>query len=323
MNHSPDRTFQFLVSICFLAFPFLNCNEGDFADPNKVPHIYLGFEREIEPFQEVSERKIDPSDQSNGCVDGALWNEYYTMNVCVAPTCPLSDFALERSQKYTRSGQSSLRVFLRPTPLHKWPLGEATHRAELSPYSKSPVAQYPKENEERWYGMSVLFPTDFVFAPKELADELRFIIAQWHHGTEGSPIFAFEVHGDRIGVGIATRSGESTNSIFASPQYIAKIVRGEWMDLVVQIRWSKNNGMINVWVNNQQKIKRSAVQTIYDDLDVGGGLKVGIYYWRWHYRESVRKSLEAGINYREIFIDEVRQYIGPNGFSAVNPGNPF
>jgi hypothetical protein len=35
--------------------------------------------------------------------------------------------------------------------------------------------------------------------------------------------------------------------------------------------------------------------------------------------QSVQNSLNAGITYREIFIDEVREYHGPQGFDVVSP----
>jgi hypothetical protein len=283
----------------------------------------MDFESPVEPFRQMPNRPVNVADTGNGCLEGVSWNEYYVFNVCLATTCDVEDYAIERTTKQARAGDHSVRFMLKPTPLDKWPLGEATHRAELSPTSTSPIRRYPTEGEERWYGMSVFFPNDFVFAPDSLENDLRFIIAQWQHGSEGSPIFAFEIYGDKIAVATAKKSGVSTNTSWVPPQFIAHIEKGQWIDLVVQIKWAKEDGMVKVWVDGQEKYQHLAMQTIYDDLSRGGGFKVGLYYWRWKYKASVEASYNAGISKREIFIDEVREYLGTDGFSAVMPANRY
>ena len=169
--------------------------------------------------------------------------------------------------------------------------------------------------------MSVLFPEDFVFAPSNLESDLRFSIAQWQHGSEGSPIFALEVYGDQIAV--ARHKGESTSSQWIEPQFIGQIQRGKWLDLVVQIKWSKQDGSIRVWVDGEKKYDHSNIQTVYSNLSNGGGWKLGIYYWRWLEKQNVIRSLDNGIDHREIFIDEVREYLGADGLPVVTPGRSF
>ncbi|NND34449.1 MAG: hypothetical protein HKN76_17825 [Saprospiraceae bacterium] len=305
----------------FAGFFLQNCQKEISSEPNKVPHVYLNFERSFEPFQEMADRPVSSDVNSNGCLDDVAWNEYYVYDVCVATTCPLTDYAIERSTDYARSDAYSLRFSLKPTPLDKWPMGEATHRAELRPNAFSPIARYPKEGEERWYGLSVLFPEDFIFAPATLASDLRFSIAQWQHGSEGSPILAIEVYGDKLAV--ARSSGISTQTEWLEPQNLADIKRGEWLDLVIQIKWSRSEGAIAVWVDEQKYYEVKNVPTIYRDLDNGGGYKVGLYYWRWQYRQTVQDAFNLGITEREIFIDELREYLGVDGYSAVVPGNRF
>jgi hypothetical protein len=307
----------FLLYACFMA----GCHKDVATQPEVDPDIYLDFEQAAEPFEHMPERSVDPDAHSNGCLSGVTWNHYYRFDVCIATTCEVTDYAIERSNQVARSGNFSLRFYLKPTQTDKWPLGEATHRAELGPHPGSPVERYPRQGEERWYGMSIFFPEDFVFAPAGMENELRFSIAQWQHGSFGSPAVALEVHGDKIA--LARSSGLSTQSDWIPPEFISRIQKGVWMDLVLQINWDKENGLINVWVDGQHRYEKKGIQTMYWNLDVGGGYKIGLYYWRWQYRESVVKSLQAGINYREIFIDEVREYLGEDGLSAVTPGNPF
>ncbi|MCB0687113.1 MAG: polysaccharide lyase [Saprospiraceae bacterium] len=266
-------------------------------------------------------RPVNSEAINNGCLNPVAWNQYYNFNVCIASTCEVSDYAIERSDRYARQGNSSIRFFLKPTPLDKWPLGEATHRAELGPRYEAPINRYPKEGEERWYGMSVLMPEDFVFAPPNLENELRFSIAQWQHGSEGSPALALEVYGNKLA--IARSVGESVNSTWVEPQFIGEITPGKWIDLIIQVKWAKKDGIIRAWYNGKKTYDHKDIQTVYENLSVGGGLKLGIYYWRWRDKDSVRQSLENGINNREIFIDEVREFIGPEGKLVVTPGQSF
>ena len=320
-----EKWFIFLVTISSLVFStgcVVDMIEPVIVEPEELPEVdmYMGFEDALEPFQILPARPVDPSDQGNGCMPGIPWNSYYVYNVCLAPTTETSDFAIERQSNFARFGEHSARFFLRPTSIDMWPLGEATHRAELRPNSSAPFDRYPQEGQVRWYGMSVLFPEDFVFSPEPLSNDLRFMIAQWQHGTEGSPIFAFEVHGDRLA--LSRSKGISTASDWIPPIFIAEIQRGQWMDLIVQVKWSKDIGSLKIWVNEGLVYEQENIQTIYHNLDVGGGFKIGIYYWRWKEKESVERSLGAGITDREIYIDEVREYLGDiNGYKVVAPGH--
>ncbi len=287
-------------------------------EPNpNLADINMSFESSDEPHETMPYREPDPNGSGNGCMSGKTWNPYYKYNVCVSPTCPITDFAIERSNSYARVGSYSARFYLKPTPLSDWPSGEATHRAELSPHHNSPVERYPLEGEERWYGISYYFPDNFVFAPESIANDIRFIISQWQHGSAGSPIIALEVIGDEIV--LQKKSGVSTDPDGYAPVPVATIQKGQWMDFVLRVKWSKNNGKVQVWVDNDLSYDQS-MQTIYNNLSNGGGFKIGLYYWRWKEMQSVQNSLNAGINYREIFIDEVREYLGTDGYSIVAPG---
>jgi len=288
--------------------------------PSNTANIYMGFESSAEPMQQMADREPDPTGAGNGCGEGESWNSFYKYNVCVATTCPLSDMALERSSQYARKGSTSLRCYLKPTPLNNWPNGsggEATHRAELAPHHNSPIPRYPLEGEEMWYGISYFFPNDFVFAPQNIANDIRFIIAQWQHGSPGSPVIALEVMGDKVV--LQRQTGQSENSNWVDPVEIGTIKKGKWMDFVIRVKWNKSGGKIQIWVNDLLSYDMQNVQTIYSNLNNGGGFKIGLYYWRWKEQSSVQNSLDAGIAYREIFIDEVREYHGVDGYAAVSP----
>lgn len=287
------------------------------SNTSPAPDIWMGFESNEEPYETVPYRAPDPNDSGNGCLDATTWNTWYVRDVCVAPTCELDHFAIERSTLVSRSGQHSLRFYLQPTPPALWPQGEATHRAELSPKYNSPV-NYPVEGEEVWYGLSCYFPNDFVFAPQNIEEDIRFAIAQWQHGSPGSSIVALEVIGNHMMV--QRQTGSSENSTWVTPTSITTIQPGQWMDLVIRIKWSKTSGLIHCWVNGQLALSLDNIQTIYNNLSVGGGFKMGIYYWRWKELQSVQNTLNAGITHREIFLDEIRQYKGIDGYYSVTPG---
>lgn len=307
------------LSLFFSGLLCTNCRKESSTVISQPPDIYLDFERALEPFQRIPVRPIDPQAENNGCIDPVAWNQYYDFNVCIASTCDMSDYAIERSDAFARLGSHSLRFFLRPTSLDKWPRGEASHRAELGPRINAPVTRYPRVGEERWYGMSVFFPEDFVFAPRDLESEIRFSIAQWQHGTTGSPALALEVYGDKLM--LARSSGNSMDTEWNDPMFLTRIERGKWIDVILQVKWEKENGMAKIWVDEQLKLEQEGIATIYENLEVGGAFKIGLYYWRWKDRDSVRKTLDAGINDREIYIDEVREFIGEDGFSAVDAGD--
>ena len=317
-----NGTGNVLVTGAFDLFggTFLSSGDVDVVGgPSPTVNMSMNFESPAEPYESMPYRDPDPNDPGNGCLPGETWNEYYKFNVCIAPTVPVDHYAIERSSTHARSGNSSLRCFLKATPLNFWPIGEATHRAELALHHRAPINRYPEEGDEFWYGISYLFPTDFVFAPENIATDIRFMIGQWHHGGSGSPMLSLEVIGDEI---IIQRKGGSTsNTSSYDPEFVATIQKGQWIDLVVRVKWSKNNGLVEIWSNDQQVYNESNIQTIYSDMDNGGGFKFGIYYWRWKYQQSVQNSLNAGIPYREIFIDEMAEYQGANGYSIVDPGN--
>jgi hypothetical protein len=317
-NILPLRLISVLLVIG-AAVSTLSCKKLDDTN-NDPPNVYLNFETVQEPLGKIPTRTIDPNGSGNGCLNEWSWNSYYNHNVCIASTCDLSHFSIERSSKYSRKDGNSLRVYLQPTPLDKWPLGEATHRAELRPLRQNGFNPYPVEGEERWYGISYLFPKSFIFAPSAIEDQIHFCIAQWQHGSPGSSIMDLEVFGDEIW--LIRHSGTSS-----SPKYLGgskplcKIIPDKWIDLIVQVRWSKQNGSIKIWANGDVAYAAKNIQTIYHDLNNGGGFKLGIYYWRWKDKENVRKTINAGIKNREIYIDEVREYIGSNGLSVVKPGS--
>ncbi|MBI9063617.1 MAG: polysaccharide lyase [Marinilabiliaceae bacterium] len=292
-----------------------SCQDGAIPINNDDPDLLMNFEGE--PDHAMPTRITDPNGNSNGCLREVSFNADYNYQICNAPNCPAEDVVIEPSDEVARAGERSLRFFMKPSPLNDWPGSDANHRAELGPDYDSAIHPFPDEGEERWYAMSIFFPEAFVFAPESIESDVRFAFAQWQHGSAGAPIFALEVYGDQIA--LTRQEGDSRNSKWAGAEMLTTIKKGEWIDLVLQVKWSKSKGRLKIWANGAEVFNNSSIQTMYSNLDRGGAFKFGIYYWRWKRVEDVTKSLNAGIENRELFIDEVSQYKGGNGFTVVAP----
>ncbi len=291
------------------------CQDDAIPTNNDDPDLLMSFEEA--PLHAMPTRVTDPSGNRNGCLSEVAFNADYNYQICNAPNCPVEDVVIEPSDEVARLGERSLRFFMKPSPLNDWPGDDANHRAELGPDYNSSLQPFPSEGEERWFALSIHFPEDFVFAPEAIESDVRFAFAQWQHGSAGAPIFALEVYGDQMA--LTRQEGESTASKWAGADLLTTIKRGTWMDIVLQVKWSKSKGLLKIWANGEVVYSNSALQTMYTNLDYGGAYKFGIYCWRWKRVEEVTKSLNAGITHREIFIDEVSQYKGHNGFSVVAP----
>ena len=304
--------FGFGLSIIVL---ISSCQDDSIPINNDDPDLLMNFE--VEPQNTMPTRITDPNGNRNGCLREVSFNSDYNYQICSAPGCPVEDVIIEQSNEVARTGDNSLRFFMKPSSLNDWPGDDANHRAELGPDYDSSIKPFPGEGEERWYAMSIFFPEAFVFAPEPIESDIRFAFAQWQHGSAGAPVIALEVYGDQIA--LTRQEGESTKSKWVGAEMLTTIQKGEWIDLVLQVKWSKSKGRLKIWANGEEVFNRTSMQTMYANLDRGGAFKFGIYYWRWKRVEDVTKSLNAGIENREIFIDEVCQYKGGNGFSVVAP----
>ncbi len=275
--------------------------------------IYEDFEGSFNP---VQKRTASELAKSNGCF-GNNYNDTFRRDVCVfVGDDELKVLKSQRSTSQARKGSNSVQFYLEPTqPDGNFPTApfEATHRNELRIDSKNPQGwnMLPPSGVERWYGFSTYFPTNFVFAPSAIANEIRFAFAQWQHGLPGSPAVAFEVMGDRV----------ECNLLFVKPRGhdCGAIERGKWMDWVVRIVWKNSGGQVEVWRNGSKVLTNLNLKTVYDGVGNGGRFKFGMYYWRWKGKTDVENSINAGITHRELYFDEVRLYEGNHGYDLVRP----
>lgn len=109
--------------------------------------------------------------------------------------------------------------------------------------------------DEYWYGFSAYFPQDW-FPPNRWG-----IIAQWHANLGTSPIIAFDARADTMTLEFrAGVTNEQRNSfqMFKNIPLLATLSKGKWNDFVMHVRWSAENGSVEVWhkLADQSKFRR-------------------------------------------------------------------
>jgi hypothetical protein len=95
-----------------------------------------------------------------------------------------------------------------------------------------------------------------------------FIILQWHSAS-GSPPLAVDLSKGTVDIG-----GDGVRS--APRRTIGPIRRGEWVDYVLHVKFSRNagTGFVEAWENGQQTVQRTNRATMVDGENY---LKQGIY----------------------------------------------
>lgn len=284
-----------------------------------TPDHNYNFENASEPFEAIPQRAANGT-LDNGCFSSTDWDAAGVLitQVCVAQSVESAyNYDLSRSSTYSRNPNgNSLRSFLRATQPDSFPDpgGSGTHRAELR------LEDFPSPGDEVWYGLSYYFPSDYVFSPSGGTDEnnTRYIISQWQHGTAGSPAMALEVFSDSIGIDrkIGTSNGGETT--IRNGVRLVKITKGQWMDFIIKVKWSKTKGEVVIWYNDEP-VYADYDQNVYTDLSVGGSLKVGIYHFNWLDEALIAIDNAGGVTTREVFIDEIKQYTGTDGYYVVKP----
>lgn len=156
-----------------------------------------------------------------------------------------------------RQGRYAARFTVRPGDVPNFGGGE---RSEVQ--SNAPGALV-REGDERWYEWSVQYPQDMPDVRGRF-----FIILQWH-SSSGSPPLAIDLSKGTVDIG-----GDGVRS--APRRTIGPIRRGEWVDYVLRVKFSKNKdtGFVEAWENGQQTVQRTPRATMVDGENY---LKQGIY----------------------------------------------
>lgn len=117
-----------------------------------------------------------------------------------------------------------------------------------------------REGDERWYRFSIKFPADL---PEP--DGGWYIVMQWHAGS-GSPPLAIDISKGTVDLG-----GDGSDGPRAT---IGPLRRGEWVDYVLHVRFSRSDGYVEAWENGVQTVQRTERATMSSDSNY---FKMGIY----------------------------------------------
>ena len=156
-----------------------------------------------------------------------------------------------------RQGNHAARFTVRPGDVPNFGGGE---RSEVQ--SSAPGALV-HEGDERWYEWSVQYPQDMPDVSGRY-----FIILQWH-SSSGSPPLAIDLSRGSVDIG-----GDGVKS--APRRTIGPIRRGEWVDYVLHVKFSRNGGTgyVEAWENGRRTVPRTNRATMVDGENY---LKQGIY----------------------------------------------
>jgi hypothetical protein len=156
-----------------------------------------------------------------------------------------------------RQGQHAARFTVRPGDVPNFGGGE---RSEVQ---SSAAGALVHEGDERFYEWSVQYPEDMPDVSGRY-----FIILQWH-SSSGSPPLAIDLSRGSVDIG-----GDGVKS--APRRTIGPIRRGQWVDYVLRVKFSRNagTGFVEAWENGKQTVQRTNRATMVDGENY---LKQGIY----------------------------------------------
>lgn len=132
-------------------------------------------------------------------------------------------------------GHHAARFELRNGDRPRWSAGE---RTEVARYGKAMVT----EGDERWYQFSLRFSRTF---PAVTGRYL--LVMQWHGDTDRPPPMSLSVRGN----GQLVLAG---NAVGAPTKVIGDIARGQWVDYVVHVKFSRTHGWAEVWRNGVRTV---------------------------------------------------------------------
>jgi hypothetical protein len=138
------------------------------------------------------------------------------------------------------------------------PINASGNRNELFHFGKE------TEGSEYYYKWSTMFAQDF---PSVDAWQL---FTQWHHeGTGGSPPLEFYTRGERIFLRL---EGRDDRVVWKAP-----LVRGQWLDFVLHVKWSSNPrvGFVELYYNGERVLEKQYMPTLFRGMR--NYMKQGLY----------------------------------------------
>lgn len=178
------------------------------------------------------------------------------------------------------------------------PLTGGSHRSE----DNYPSNGEPVLNFERWFGMKVYFPTNY------LNDRSPEAFVQFHANDNNPPPVALWTLNGNIYFAF---NGGAVQSYGAIP-------KGSWNSFVFHIRWDTDGthggGLIEVWMNDVLRTQRFGNNSPAG-LTYGPYPKWGLYKWPWIHLDRYTTDIDD----RVIWIDDVRYGSALATYSDVVP----
>jgi hypothetical protein len=198
-------------------------------------------------------------------------------------------YSVQQTAEQVKAGSNALRMEVRSTDAQT----SGSIRSEIT-LDSDPL------NQDRWYGFS-LYLKDWV------DDDAGEVVYQWHpDNSNGSAAMALLTNGGRFTY-VTNNNGTTSNNTYTD---LGPVISNRWVDFVIHIRWATDStGLLQVWMNGNQLINRSAVKT----AALTSYFKLGIDKFGW-------LSQASPVTQRVSYYDEVR--IG-NASATYNDVAPF
>jgi hypothetical protein len=151
------------------------------------------------------------------------------------------DGAVEMQSEFVRAGKSAPRIVLGPGDQIDKEKGTMLERAELLQASRL----WAREDSTYLYSFSMFLPQDFPIVPT------RLVIAQWKQRCPSdnchpdNPILALRYSSNELT--ITHKVAEEEDVLYRA----SKDIRGKWLDFRFHLRFSKANGVIKAWLNDE------------------------------------------------------------------------
>jgi len=201
------------------------------------------------------------------------------------------DYSVQQSA-LAREGNHSLRLEVRKTD----PIVASSIRSEITM-----INDY--DQGERWYGFSV-------YLENWVDDPAGEHIFQWHpESSTGSAVLSLFTNEGMFTL-VHQNGGSTSSQQFARP-VLGPLIRDQWVDFVLHVKWAADDsGVIEIWVNGVKKYNYRG------QTDWGGQyIKLGINKFCW-----VDQCGPSTTDQRVMYIDAIRIGNEKANYNDVKPG---
>ena len=175
--------------------------------------------------------------------------------------------------------------------------------------------------QERWYGVRIYVPKDWVFESDSGGD----IVMQWKALTSEAkqdkayPPLSIAIKGDRW---VVNRSFGAMDNINHNVEPLdGTVEKGRWVSWVIHVKWSlENDGLVQIWKDRKQVIAVKGPNT-YSIKSITPYFKTGLYHPQWKRKNEDKFNKEVTtLSERVIYTADVKIGNEHAKFEDVSPG---